>query len=397
MVLYGKEWQIPIFSEEEIKGRWKKIRELMFSRGIECLVIGGTTGNHKAWYGDIRYVSNWINWFDDEYCVFPLQGEPSLHVWTGGHGEWTKKVSVIQEIIPGSRAGIWPQYVPDIVKKIKSLGLDKATIGIVTLRRFPAFVYLGLVKNLPDATFVEAGEILAACRVVKSPAELEYVRKAGECADKGFVAMANAAKVGVNKYKLAAECERAMVEAGAELGSFNLFNPKQWPDGSGLPHGGDNRPLQKGDIIFNEITPCFGGYFGHLCRPISLGKPPADFTEILAIFKEMYRIGRENFRAGNILTEVDAKVSKYALSKRPFSHATAMFQNMTEMVTWPNHPHRGELKVGMAFAIHPSTAAPESERKQNKGHSGHIVGDVCIVTEGEAESVSKLPMEVTVV
>jgi len=394
-VLYGEEWQIPIFSEEEGKRRWGQIRELMEARDIECLVIAGHTGNYKGQFADIRYVSNYINWFDDEYCIFPLDAEPTLFVWMRQHEYWAEKVSWIPEIIASPPAYWGRMYVQDMVKKIKDLGLEKARLGIVTMRVMPASTYVGLEEQLPDAEFVEAGEILRACRTIKSDEELEFVRKAGEIADIGFEAMLKAAKPGVTGYELAAECEYAMIKAGAEVGSFTLFTTKQWPDGWGFTYGGNNRKFQKGDVILNEVTPCYGGYYVQLCRPISLGTPPDDFLEMLEIHKGMYEISRKECRPGNTIPQIDAKAVKWALSKREFSSAAATFQN-TDSITLARR-FRGELRPGMVYMIHPWTNPPEAELRAKKGHMGHLVGDTCIVTEGEAESVSRLPLELRVV
>ncbi len=394
MVMYGKEWQIPIFSEEEGKRRWRKIRELMVAREIDCLIIAGHLGNYRASYADIRYVSNFINWFDDEYCVFPLQGEPSLYVWASQHEYWARKVSWISQVVPAVRHG-GLGYVASVANRIKELGLEKKTLGLVQLRVMPAYFYIGLTKALPDANFVDAGEVLRTARLIKSPEELEMVRKSGECADIGYKAMLETAKPGITEYDLIAECERAMIKAGAECGSFTLFNTKQWPDGWGFPVNGTNRRLQKGDVVLNEITPCFGGYYTQLCRPICLGKPPEDFLQMFEIYKEMLRIAREGYRPGNVLSDVDTKVRDYAQSKRPFTVASAAFQMMDSIVTFPNF--LGELKPGIVCVLHPWTHPRESDMKAKKGHLGHICGETCIVTEGEAESVSKIPVEIAIV
>ncbi|MFC2005264.1 M24 family metallopeptidase, partial [Chloroflexota bacterium] len=285
--------------------------------------------------------------------------------------------------------------VNDVVKRIKELGLERGTIGLAQLRVMPAYFYIGITRELPDAQFVNAGDIMQAARLIKSPEELEMVRKSGECADKGFQAMADIAKPGVTDYQLIAECERAMINHGAECGSFSLFNTKQWPDGWGFPVNGTNRPMQKGDVILNEITPCYGGYYVQLCRPISLGPPSDDFKEMFEIWDGMYQIGFEGFRAGNNIAEVDAKASDFALSKWPFSRARASFQLM-DSITAPPAP-AAEFRVGMARMIHPWCNPPEAELKAKKGHMGHIVGDTCIVTEGDPESVSKVPHKITIV
>lgn len=394
MVMFGKEWQVPIFSEEEGLRRWKKIRELMAAREIDCLIIAGTTANNKAHYADIRYVSNYVNWFDDEYCVFPLTGDPSLYVWARQHEYWAEKVSWIQRITTSKRISYGVDYISDVVGRIKELGLEKGTLGLVQLRVMPAYFYIAITRELPKARFVDAGEILRAVRIIKSREELEYVRKSGECADIGFQGMAEVARPGVTDYDLSAECERAMIKAGAEVGSFTLINSKQWPDGWGLQHGGSNRRLQKGDIILNEITPCYGGYYVQLCRPISLGKPSEDFVQWFDIYKGMYDITFEGFRPGIYLYELDARVREYAISRYPFSHARGAFQLMDSIMTYPFFT--GELRPGMTLVNHPYCNPPEAELNAKKGHMGHIVGDTCIITEKGSESVSKLPLEITI-
>ncbi len=395
MVTLGKEWQIPIFTEEEGQRRWRKIRERMGAREIDCLIISGTTAISKASFADIRYTTNYINWSDDEYVVFPYVGDPVLVTYAPQHKYWAEKVSLVKDVIACSHNDFARAPAVDVVKKIKSLGLESGTIGISNGRTMLAYFYEYLTKELPGAKFLEAGDILRDCRRIKSPEELEYVRKSGECADKGWQAMANIAAPGVTDNDLAAECEAAMIKLGAEVGSFTLFNSKQWPDGYGFPQGGTFRKLKRGDIILNEITPCFGGYYTQICRPISIGKPPEDFLEMFAIHKKMYQIARDGFRTGNVISEVDAKVRKYALSQRKFTHATGLFQHLDSLNADPNFDL--ELKPGMVYEIHPWTNPPEAQLKANKGHLGHILGDANICTEGEPECVSKIPMEVTVV
>ncbi|OGO44406.1 MAG: hypothetical protein A2137_02940 [Chloroflexi bacterium RBG_16_58_8] len=395
MIKIGKEWQIPVFSEAEGKRRWRKMRERMGAREIDCLIISGTTAISKASFADVRYTTNYINWSDDEYVVFPFRGEPTLITYAPQHKYWAEKVSWVKDVTACSSTPFARAPARDIVQKIKDLGLERGTIGISNGRTMLAYCYEYLLKELPGARFLEAGDILRDCRRLKSPEELEFVRKSGEIADTGWRAMAAAAGIGVTDNELAAACEAAMILAGAEVGSFSLFNSKQWPDGWGFPQGGTYRPLQKGDIILNEITPCFGGYYTQICRPIAMGKPAADFLEMFEIHKEMYRIAREGFRAGNVISDIDAKARKYALSKRPFSFATPLFQHLDSLNADPNFDL--ELKPGMVYEIHPWTNPPEADMKAKRGHLGHILGDANICGEGEAECVSKLPMEVTVI
>lgn len=391
----GREWQIPAFSEEEGQRRWKKTRELMMDREIDCLLVAGSTFNCKAAYSDIRYLTNAIPWWDDSYLVFPIEGDPVLYVWSMHIQYWNEKVSWVP-IVHCERYLTRKNYPELIADKVKDLGLEKGSLGIVNKYIWFIYTYERVKELLPSAKFVEAGEVLRAARRVKSPAELEYVRKAGECADMGWEAMLNVAKPGVTEYELVAECERAMVRNGAELGSFTLLNSKQWPDGYGFPHGGSYRKLQQGDIIINEITPCYGGYFVQLVRPISLGTPPDDYIELLNINKGMYRIAYESLRAGNVAQEISDKATDWALAQgRPLSAARPSLQLVDSILTTPTF--MGELKAGMVFVNHPWTAPPQADITARKGHMGHMIGNTLIITEGEPECVSKFLLELTVV
>ena len=209
-----------------------------------------------------------------------------------------------------------------------------------------------------------------------------------------FEAMVRAARPGNTEYEVIAECESAMIKAGAEPGSQLLFCSKQWPDGWGLPHGGSNRRLQAGDVLLMELSPCYGGYYGHLLRPICLGEPSADFLHTFDLHKEMYLRARKALRPGNISTEIETTVGQWAYGNSDFTFASPLIQFMDNC---RSGPFRTLLAPGQVFAIHPYTRPSQSDLEARKGHVGHILGDVCIVTEADPEPVTKLPLEVTVV
>lgn len=383
-------WEIPVFSFDEGKRRHRKIRELMELRGIDCLIIAGHLGNYKSSAADVRYVSNYCMWFEDEYVVFPQEEEPTLFTWNRGHSVWAEKVSWIPVTV-STRTKEGRDYAGDIFRRIKELGLEKATLGIVNMKNMPAYVYAELKERLPHANFVSAGNILRDCRLVKSPEELEFVRRSGECADKGFQAMSEAAQPGVKEAELVAECEGAMVKAGAELGSFILLLSGSWLEmgNGGIPFGGSERRLRKGDIVLNEITPSYGGCYTQLCRPISIGNPPDNFMEIFQIHRDMYELARKELRPGITAEAIEANIAELASRKGDFSWAWTLQSAELGDTTVP---FRSELKTGMVFVNHPFT-----ELRSKSGYAGHIIGDTFIIKENEPECLSKLPFELKVV
>ena len=222
---------------------------------------------------------------------------------------------------------------------------------------------------------------------MKSSEELEFTRRSGECADKGFEAMLEVARPGVTDQELVAYCESGMVRAGAEPGNFILLGSAPWSEWRVVPLGVSQKKLKKGDIILSEITSCYAGYYTQLCRPICIGDPPRDFIELFKIHMELYELVRKELRPGNTWNQVDAKVKELALQKRDFSRAWAL---QTTELAESGPRYNLELKAGMAIINHPWTSTAG-------GYEGHTIGDTFIVTEGEPEGLSKLPLEVKVV
>ena len=230
--MIGEGWEVPVFAPEEGRRRWKRIRDLMYDRQLDCLLIGGSTYNYRSGYGDIRYVSNTTPNSDDAYVLFPFEGDPVLYVWSPLSQYHCEKTSWMEvDHCQWTRKGhTYPQLM---AAKLKDLGLERGTLGFVDEYSWLAYAYERLRELLPLAKFVDAGEILRATRRVKSAAELEYVRKAGECADKGWEALKNAVRLGATKYDLIAELECAMVKNGAEVSGMNLLDVKQWSSTAG--------------------------------------------------------------------------------------------------------------------------------------------------------------------
>jgi Xaa-Pro aminopeptidase len=390
--MIGQQWQIPVFSKEEGERRHRKIREGMASRGIDCLIISGHLGMYRSQAADLRYVCNYCTWGDGEHVVFPLKGEPVRFTWSTSKEFWAKKVSWIPvKISAKTKEG--RDYAGDISAKIKELGLERGTLGIVNTHNMPVDLYLKLRENLPHAKFESARDILIECRIIRSAEELEFVRKSGECGDRAIEAIVRTARPGVDDYALTAECEAAMIRSGGESGNFMLIDSGPWAERRiSMREGGTYRKLQQGDIILTELTPNYGGYTVQVLRPISLGKPPDDFMRLYDLHCELYEIVRRELRPGNTKDAITAQLGEFASKKGDFSWVWALQDVDMSEVSRGVLPGEGELKPGMVITNHPSTTY-----RSGQGHSGHLFGDSYIITEGEPECTSKLPHQVFVV
>jgi Xaa-Pro dipeptidase len=272
------------------------------------------------------------------------------------------------------------------------LGLEKSTIGVVSMRVMPVGVYLNIKRDLPYANFVSAGDVLLECRMIKSFEELEFIRKAGECADKGIEAIVEAAHPGVTEAELTARCDYAMIRMGVDRGPFILLGSNPWEkfQGSIGDTSQSQRKLQKGDIILTELSPSYGGYYVQLCVPIAIGGNfPRSFTKLLNIDKEIYQLALEELRPGNTVATIEEKIFKLASQRGDFRRAWAL-QSVELAESF--FKFDVEIKANMSYVIHPWT-----EFSSGKGLEGHTIGNTVIITGGEPEQVNKSPLDLVVV
>jgi Xaa-Pro aminopeptidase len=383
-----------LFSPQEYARRYRKIRELMQLRGIDGLIITGNTGYNQSLAADLRYVTGLSGLSGDgTYILFPLIGDPVFLAPSPFMAARIEKQCPIPIVPVAFKRGTRIRdYASDLVGRIKDLGLEKSTIGIVSMRVMPAGVYLDIKKELPYVNFVSAGDVLLECRTIKSSEELEFIRKAGECADKGIEAIVEAAHPGVTEAELTARCDYAMIRAGVDRGPFILLGSNPWEKFQGAigDSSQSQRKLQKGDVILTELSPSYGGYYVQLCVPISIGgKVPRSFTELLKVDQEIHQLALEELRPGNTVMAIEAKIFKFASRRGNFRRAWAL-QSVELAESF--FKYDVEIKANMSYVIHPWT-----EYSSGKGLEGHTIGNTVIITEGKPEQVNRSPLDLVVV
>ena len=131
---------------------------------------------------------------------------------------------------------------------------------------------------LPSATFVDCSGLVEEGRMVKSPAELEYIRQAAAVAEVGIKAGIEVCHVGASENEVAAAVHHAQIRAGSEYTALPLFvasGPR-----SALGHATWCRgEIKSGDTVFLEIPGCINRYHAALMRNAYLGDPPEQMVK----------------------------------------------------------------------------------------------------------------------
>ena len=165
----------------------------------------------------------------------------------------------------------WPQ---------KTIGVEKDNYY------FSAACLESLHKNLPQANFVDSTGLVNWQRTVKSPQELNYMRKAARIVEKMHARILEVMEPGMRKNDLVAEIYHSAISGVTGTsgeqgfgGDYPAIVPMT-PTGAdaSAPHlTWDDQPIPDNSGTFFEISGCYRHYHCPLSRTVYLGKPPQKF------------------------------------------------------------------------------------------------------------------------
>lgn len=308
----GKEFlplDVPMLSLEERDRRWAAIREKMWFRGLECLVLVGTDSVSSTGMANVRYVTQ-LGPIVGAFAVFPRVGDPvvfygapHMHVpagpWRQISGAW------IQDVRPD--AG-----VAGIVAEMTARGLGKGRVGVIGYRHMlsplsnvPAAFLAELGKGLPHATITDETALVDEVRLIKSEEEMDFLRRAGAVATKRVERMMAAAQPGVTEAEVWAAMEHEAIINGCEPGTFNLLSSGPVTEANGRvvgllhgsepPHTATMRKLDVGDLIICEFHTSYAGYLAGTEFSVFIGEPPAPLTRVHDAAAEIVRMAKDLF------------------------------------------------------------------------------------------------------
>jgi len=385
----------PRFSKEEYDRRFREIRKRMEEKGIDLLIVYGDSGSNNGNHANVKYVSNYQDPVSS-YVVFPLKGEPSLHISNRLYLPYAKRMS----IFPRTDA---VDYDPGgaVESRIRELGLERGTIGLVGLR---GILYGSLPfgpldhwhKAFGSASFVDATDILGDVRLIKSREELTWFRKGAALTDMAFEALEKKAKAGMTDFQLAGIITNSYMPRGGGpklifIGSTSMSRPHlifpcQFPS---------HRRVRKGDIILTELSADYEMYSGQGHRPITVGVPPTP------VYRKMFDVAVEAYtRILRVLkpgaTHVEIKKAASMIQDEGFTTFDATLHGWGLLIEPPRvdidsvmirRPvNEFVVQEGMLLVIQPNVVTPDGKR-------GLQVGNLVEITRAGARALQKFPIK----
>jgi Xaa-Pro dipeptidase len=184
---------------------------------------------------------------------------------------------------PGTEIAVWREFEFDAMRVLAELlrkhGLAASRIGI-EMDYLPAGDFSALSELLPQARFTAAQGKLARLREVKTPQEIDILRKLSRIADQAITQAYRSVRAGSSEMDLAAALTRGIYEEGAEYFKLMIVATGER---SVFPNVGPTaRILKRGDVCRVEIFPIIAGYHAGVCRTAAVGAPPPQAQRIWA-------------------------------------------------------------------------------------------------------------------
>lgn len=265
-------WQY--FSLEEYQGRLNALRKRMQEKEVDAMMVH-TPENLCYLTG---YQTPGYYWY--QTLVVPMDKEPviSTRLLEDSNAE---HLTWVEDRRPYGDSDDWIATSVDI---LTDLGLANKRIGVEKKSWFLTnFDFDRLQAALPSATWVDCSMVVEQGRMIKSPAEIEYIKQAGAAAEAGTMAGIEAAHVGATENDVAAAVHAAQIKAGSEYTGLPAFVTAGTR--SSLGHATWYRgELKSSDSLFLEIPGCINRYHAAQMTNVFLGDPPdqiARGTEVM--------------------------------------------------------------------------------------------------------------------
>jgi Xaa-Pro dipeptidase len=271
------------------------------------------------------------------------------------------------------------------------IGLEKWSAGL------PFGLAETLMRALPDADWVDVTGLVDELRVVKSPAEQACMRAAARVSDAAVTAAIAAIRVGASEREVAAECQRAMVEAGGTYPGFGPFIRSSARLGEEHTTWGDC-VFAAGDAVFLELSGCIRRYHAPLGRLVFLHSAPPGTERIARICLEAFEAVLEALRPGALAREVYAAWQR-VVDAAGFSHYRRHHCGYLVGIGFPpswtggnrvtglRHDSDLVLRTGMTFHI--------LSWLMGTGAGDYFVSDTVLLADGGPEVLTRAPRHLT--
>jgi ectoine hydrolase len=385
------------FHKSEFDARLVRIKQSMTAAGIDLMFVASpanidyVTGYNVKSYSNLQLViidlndeqPHWIGRYMDAGGALMLTNldEAHVHHYRDHYVESAER-HPFDRVVDIARERGWHN---------KRIGVEKSAYF------FTAKSLEVLVAGLPDARFVDASGLVNWVRVVKSPAEVVYMKQAGVLTDLGMKAGFEMVEPGRRQSDAAAAVYHAMIAGTQEFGGFPTAQPMM-PTGEEFSKtyhtSWSDHPYLANTSTGFEFTGSRYMYSAPLARTIYLGRPPQNFLDKAAIMIEGLEALVDGLKAGMTGEEGEMVWREVAIKRGVDKEARIGYSvGLCYPPTWGEQTV--SLRPGDKTVLQENMAIHLIPSLMGEGW-GLEISETVIIGSNRSEPLSSLPRDVVV-
>jgi Xaa-Pro aminopeptidase len=230
-------------------------------------------------------------------------------------------------------------------------------------------------------------EIVEHFRMVKTPAELEKLRRSAKIADQALELVVPNLKAGRTEADVALELEFTMRNLGADDKAFGITVASGIR--GAMPHGGaSSKLIQDGELVTIDMGALCDGYHSDITRTYAIGEVSSELRKIYNTVFEAQEKALGFIKAGVRCVDADAQARDWIKNAgygdyfgHSLGHGVGLNIHEGPAVSWLSEDKR--LEAGMVVTVEPGIYVPDL--------GGVRIEDLVVVTETGIEFLSHAP------
>lgn len=191
------------------------------------------------------------------------------------------EATTVKDLEPDEDVHVWEEFeenaMPVFADLLRGLGLGSARVGLET-DYLPARDKERLDALVPDVRWEPCHPIFNRLRMIKTPRELELMRRLARITDRSIKEALESVHAGDTEMDLAGAVTTNLFRYGAQNYKWLILASG---DRSQFPNvGPTHRKLERGDIVRLEVFGALDGYHTGVCRTAVVQEASTEVTEI---------------------------------------------------------------------------------------------------------------------
>ena len=353
-------------STAELERRWQAVRAAMAREKIDVLLMQNNNdhmGGYVKYFTDVPATNGYPN-----TVVFPRDEDMTV-VRMGPFGavkdldhEGDGVYRGVKRIL-NTPSFASAYYTKDYDAELTASALKpyaKATIGLVGTYQMSYAVVDYVRRQFPAANFVEASELVDKIKVIKSPEEMELIKRTALMQDGAMKAAFDVVKPGMKESDVSAIAQHYSMREGSEQGIYLCVSAplQQVAFGIGAKHV-QNRVIQEGDqiaLLVEDNGP--GGMYCELGRSCVVGaKVPQAMKDELEFCKASRELTLDLLKPGTPCKDIwDAFNDFMRKNGRPPESRLYCHGQGYDLVERPliRHDEPWTIEKDMNIVVHPT-------------------------------------------